>query len=77
MEELVKTVSEVYQMSYGESKGVLKFHKDAQLLIVTGTGDQIGFAQQTLSALREKTRPQHKPEPNAAATKPKTAETKP
>jgi len=54
MERLVGTVSEVYQMSFGPPKGVLQFHKDAQLLIVTGTPDQISFVQQTLSALRGK-----------------------
>jgi hypothetical protein len=54
MERLVKTISEVFRMSYGEAKGVLQFHKDAQLLIVTGTKDQISFVQQTLSALRGK-----------------------
>jgi hypothetical protein len=76
MERLVKTVSEVYQMSYGESKGVLQFHKDAQLLIVTGTGEQIKFAQQTLSALREKARAQQKPEAKAEP-KAKAEQTKP
>src|SRR5437870_8446350 len=47
MAELVKTISDVYQMSYGEPKGVLQFHEAAQLLIVTGTPDQIQFIQQT------------------------------
>jgi hypothetical protein len=72
IEELVKTVYEVYEMSYGPAKSVLQFHKGAQLVIVTGTGDQINFVQQTLSALREKARTEHKPEPKA-----KTEELKP
>jgi hypothetical protein len=76
MEQLVKTVSEVYQMSYGPPKGVLQFHKEAQLLIVTGSGDMIAFAQQTLAALREKARAQEKNnswpvEPKTNATEPK------
>lgn len=61
MEQLVKTVSEIYQMSYGESpknlSNHLQFHKEAQLLVVTGTSDQIEFIQQTLNALRQKGRP--------------------
>ncbi len=77
MDKLVKTVSEVYQMSYGPSKGVLQFHKDAQLLIVTGTSDQINFVQQTLSALRGKARAEHKPQPKADEPKAKGEETKP
>jgi len=36
MEQLVKTVSEVYEMSYGPPRTpVLQFHKQAQLLILT------------------------------------------
>ena len=78
MEQLVKTVSEVYQMSYEPVHGVggfppdskleaksrpapqrgissiLQFHKEAQLLIVNGTIDQLNFFQQTLSALRQR-----------------------
>jgi len=56
MEQIVKTVSEVYQMSYGGTAkpSHLQFHKEAQLLIVNGTIDQIDAVQQTLSALRQK-----------------------
>jgi hypothetical protein len=79
MERLVGTVSDVYQMSFGPPKGVLQFHKDAQLLIVTGTPDQISFVQQTLSALRGKfaaDRRRHSmpPEPEAipSGTKPRS-----
>jgi hypothetical protein len=78
MEQLVETVSQVYQMSFGESKRVLQFHKDAQLIVVTGTGDQIGFVQQTLSALREKARADYRPPPpKPAEPKPKPDGTKP
>ena len=58
MEQLVKTVSEVYEMSYGAAHGGvsdhLQFHKQAQLLVVTGTVDEISFVMETLSALRQK-----------------------
>ncbi len=65
MEQLVKTVTEVYQMSYGPAKGTLQFHKDAQLLVFTGTEEQATFLQGTLSALRQ--RAAHKRDPNASA----------
>jgi len=52
--KLVNTISEVYQMSYGSPKGVIQFHQEAQLLIVTGTVDQISFIQETLAALGQK-----------------------
>jgi hypothetical protein len=58
MEHLVKTVSDVYEMSYGAAHGTvldhLQFHKEAQLLVVTGTIDEISFVMETLSALRQK-----------------------
>jgi len=58
MEQLVKTMSEVYEMSYGTSAGGmsshLQFYKPAELLIVTGPIDEINFVTETLSALRQK-----------------------
>ena len=58
MEQLVKTISEVYEMSYGASHGAisdhLQFHKQAQLLIVTGSVDEVNFVMETLSALVKK-----------------------
>jgi len=69
MERLVKIVSEVYQMSYGDPKGAIQFHKDAQLLVVTGTSDQTVFVQQTLSALRGKAQAaKEKPQPGLMPT---------
>lgn len=53
MEQIVKTVEEIWDMTYHEPGGV-QFHKDAQLLIVSGTDDQIMFVQRTLAALRVK-----------------------
>jgi hypothetical protein len=74
MEQIVKTVEEIWDMTYHEPGGV-QFHKDAQLLIVSGTPDQITFVQQTLGALRVKVqlvRERHQ----AAESKPKTDEPK-
>jgi hypothetical protein len=68
MQDLVKTVSDIYEKAYGSPKGVIQFHKESQLLIVSGTAEQISFVQLTLSALREKTRFKQlsapKPDPN-------------
>ena len=75
MEQLVKTISEVYEMSYGNSQGPisnhLQFHKEAQLLVATGTQTEIDFIQQTLVALQQRMqyRPRlepPKPEPGPA-----------
>jgi hypothetical protein len=74
MEQIVKTVEEIWDMTYHEP-GVVQFHKDAQLLIINGTPDQIAFVQQTLGALRVKVqldRERHQ----AAESKPKTDEPK-
>lgn len=58
MEQLVKTISEIYEMSYGGSHGPgadhLRFHKDAQLLVVTGSNNEIEFIAETISALKQK-----------------------
>ena len=74
MEQIFKAVEQVWDMTYHEP-GVVQFHKDAQLLIVSGTDDQIVFVQRTLAALREKVqldRERHQ----AAESKPKTDEPK-
>lgn len=76
MERLVKTVSEVYEMSYGPSKGVIQFHKDAQLIIANGTADQVGFIQLTLGALREKAQAARKSQPRGGEAKAKAEDTK-
>jgi hypothetical protein len=67
MDQLVKTVHEIYQMSYGQpansatfDKDALQFHKEAQLLILTGTTDQIQFMQNTLTALQKKVASDHR-----------------
>ncbi len=68
MEKLVKTVSDVYNLSYGSSGGVLQFHNGAQLLIVTGTDEQINFVHQTLSAIKDKTQLEQKNKSKAEST---------
>jgi hypothetical protein len=54
MDQIVKTVSEVWRMTYGEPGETIQFHKDAQLLIVQGTIDQTKFVEETLRAMRIK-----------------------
>ena len=61
MEQIVKTISEIWPADYGRPEGVIQFHKEAQLLVVNGTRNQLDFIQQTLAALelkaqQEKTR---------------------
>jgi hypothetical protein len=57
MEKLFETVKQVYEAAYGDS-GMngdhLKFHQEAQLIIVNATFDKIDFVQHTLAALRDK-----------------------
>jgi hypothetical protein len=69
MEQLVKTVSEVYQLSYGDPHGVIQFHKEAQLLVVTGDYERIEFIQQTLAGLNKKVQLEHKSQPKTAEPK--------
>jgi hypothetical protein len=53
--DLVKTLSEVWKMSFPES-GNIQFHEKAQLVIVTGTDEEIRFMQETLEAMRTRFR---------------------
>ena len=76
IERLVKTVSEVYEMSYGPSKGVIQFHKDAQLIIANGTTEQVAFIQLTLGALREKVQTERKSRQKEGEIKAKPEEPK-
>jgi hypothetical protein len=79
MEQLVKTISDVYEMSYGHAHGEvsdhLQFHKQAQLLIATGSLDEVNFVTQIISALMEKVeRSRHAADASAAGDR--QAETK-
>ena len=77
MEQLVQTLSEVHQMSFGSESG-LQFHKQAQLVIVTGTDAEIEFIGNTLTALRQKEEldAARKAQSKSAESKPKSEATK-
>ncbi len=55
MEQIVKTIEEVWPADFGKPEGVIQFHKDAQLLVANGTREQLEFINQTLAALGQKT----------------------
>ncbi len=71
MEQIVKTISEVWQMTYGHT-GVVQFHKEAQLLVLSGTPDQIDFIQQTVRELRSKVELERKLASKSTEAKPMT-----
>jgi hypothetical protein len=75
IDEVVKTVEEVCQISYGKNISV-QFHKAAQLVVVSGSPDQIGFVERMLSALREKAALGWA-KANPSATRPQTEAMKP
>jgi hypothetical protein len=54
MEQVVKTIEEVWPADFGNPDGVLQFHKEAQLLVANGTHEQLEFINQTLAALGQK-----------------------
>ena len=54
MEQLVKTVTEVSK--FARTNDSIFTHKQAQLLVIRGTDDDIKFVQSMLAALREKAR---------------------
>jgi hypothetical protein len=53
MEQIIKTVTDVWKMA-DASGGNIQFHKEAQLLVVSGTKSQIDFMEQTLKALEQR-----------------------
>jgi len=53
MEQIIKTVTDVWEMG-DAAGGKIQFHKDAQLLVVTGDSAQVDFVEQTLKALGQK-----------------------
>jgi hypothetical protein len=54
MSDIINTIQQVWGVAYGDQT-TIQFYDKAQLLIVTGTDEQINFMQQTLQALRMKT----------------------
>jgi len=64
MEKLFETVKQVCEAAYseGEMEGDhLKFHQEAQLIIVNASVDKIDFVQHTLAAMRDKARMSKRP----------------
>lgn len=53
MEQVIKTITDVWRMT-DTSNGNIQFHEGAQLLIVSGTPEQIVYVEQTLQALKQK-----------------------
>jgi hypothetical protein len=77
MEQIIKTITDVWKMA-DVSGGNIQFHKDAQLLVVTGTQSQIDFMEQTLSSLKLRTEwERFKSDSKATEAKSKTDEPKP
>jgi len=55
MQQIIKTITDVWAIANANGNGAsIRFHEDAQLLVVTGSPDQIDFMEQTLNALKEK-----------------------
>jgi len=55
--QLFKTICEVYDLAYpAASQGDLKFHEEAQLIVVNASPDRIDFVRNTLAALEGKER---------------------
>jgi hypothetical protein len=54
MDQIIKTISEIWPADLGKPEEVIQFHKDAQMLIVNGTRNQLDLIQQTLQALGRK-----------------------
>jgi len=54
MDDFVQKVQSVWRMAYRNNDKVIQYHEQAQLIIVTGTADEIDFIRQTLEALRFK-----------------------
>jgi hypothetical protein len=76
MEEIIKTITDIWQMT-DTTNGNIQFHKSAQLLVVTGTPDQISYAQDILAGLKQKTQwDRFKSESKPPEGKPKADEPK-
>jgi hypothetical protein len=76
MDQLIRTISEVHEMSFG-SKAGLQFHKQAQLVIVNGTDEDISFIADILKALEQKVKmdAQRNAQSKPAESKPKSEAT--
>jgi hypothetical protein len=54
MDQVMDTITELWPKDFGKPQDVIQFHKEAQLLVVNGTPEEIAFVHQTLAALNEK-----------------------
>ena len=54
MDQIFQTLIEVWQSAYGMTDNAIRLHEQAQLVVVTGTAEQVDFIKQTLEALHEK-----------------------
>ena len=54
MQQIVKTITDIWPADFGPPEGVLQFHEQAQLLVAKGTQEQLQFIQQVISALEAK-----------------------
>lgn len=76
MAGIIKTITDIWQMT-DTTSGNIQFHESAQLLVVTGTPEQIGYAQDILNGLKQKTQwDRFKYESKSADAKSKTDEPK-
>jgi hypothetical protein len=71
MDKLIETLTSVYVRSYGDTPPgkFIQFHKDAQILVIHGTVDQVDLVQQTLNAIKQKVALARRPGPPPAADK--------
>lgn len=76
MKQVVDTITEVCQMTYGKDIGV-QFHKEAQLVVASGSHDQIVFIEQALSALRARAELGRNSQPKPSESRPKAEAMKP
>lgn len=53
MEDIVDQVRDVWRMAYGRDSKI-QYHAAAQLIVVSGTPDEIEFVKQTLQAMKQK-----------------------
>ena len=58
MEQLVKTILDIWPTDLGNAKEIVQFHNEAQLIVANGTRDQLEFIHQTLAALELKAQPE-------------------
>jgi hypothetical protein len=71
MKQIVQIISDVWAEAYNEP-GVVQFYEPAQLIIVTGTQEQIDFVDRTIAALQRKVEMMRREQLKSSGTKAKT-----